>query len=452
MGNVVKLPSVAPGTMPVISARSSFADFEGKSEVPSKTMTNALIALHKLDLNCWHDLFTNKKYVGGMELNSEVGGQLTDDSVAYIRSEIRREFKFDPGKDNTWDAINLLCRQRAVHPVKDYLEACAEKWEPWYGSKIDTMLIDYFKAPDTPFVRAVSRIVMVASCRRIYEPGCKFDYMTVLESPEGKNKSSALAMLYGAQWFSDQAILDLKDKELAENVRGRWCMECAELSGMKKADVEKIKAQLSRSADRTRPAYGRAVIDAPRSCIFWGTTNDHKYLRSQTGNRRFFPIEIGRIDIEGLKRDRDLFWGEAMHAHRAGESIMLPEALWADAGAEQDKRTMSDPWGEMVECISELASDYQAFRDKHGPGDDDESKRLGTVYSNDNRTERVTSQYLLSKVIGISPAQQTAEHGKRLALVMRKDRWEGPETLWIGGRAVKGYERPATREPEPWEV
>jgi predicted P-loop ATPase len=445
MGKAITTREAA--VLPVPS--STFKDFEGKSNIPAPTLTNARIALDKLGLNCWHDLFSNKKYIGGSALNSEVGGQVTDDLVSAIRIMIRQRFDFDPGLNNTWQAVNLFCREHGRHPVRDYLNECHAEWEALDGGRrIDTMLIDYFGAPDTPFIRGVSRIVMVASCRRIFDPGCKFDYMTVLESPEGYNKSKSLATLYGAEWFSDQTILGLDDKQLAETLRGRWCIECADLSGMKKAEVEKVKAQLSRFEDRTRPAYGRAVIDSPRSSVFWGTTNEQEYLRSQTGNRRFFPVPIKRIDVEALARDRNALWGEAMAAHLAGESIMLPESLWADAGAEQDTRTIGDPWLDMLTNIAERAARHERQRSENRLHDIDEAQALGVVYANDGERERVTSQYVLGKVIGIPADRQTAEHGKRLGAIMRKFGWDGPKALWIGDRTARGYERRI--EQEPW--
>lgn len=424
-------------TLPPVEA--DFKDLEFKTNIPFPTLSNARTALQKLGVNAWHDLFANKKYVGNMTLNSEVGGQLTDDAVAALRVIVREKFNFDPGKNNMWDAVNLLCRENGVHPVRDFLNQCFDEWQPdplGMGPSIDTMLIDYFGAPDTPLIRTISRMVMVASCRRIFEPGAKFDYMVVLESPEGFDKSTALAELYGRQWFSDQTIIGLDDKQLAETLRGRWCNECADLSGMKKHDSDKVKAQLSRFEDRTRPAYGRAVIDAPRSNIFWGTTNDTEYLRSQTGNRRFLNVPCGRIDVERLKADRRILWGEAMAVHKTGESIMLPKEQWVAAGIEQDKRTMQEPWIAEVSNVAELARTYMERRAK-----DDEALRLGIVYHNDGAVERITSAYVLGKVIGIPPSHQTAEHGKRLGLAMRKHRWDGAKQLWIGGRNARGFER-----------
>jgi hypothetical protein len=426
--------------------QANFVDFEGKSNIPAPTLTNARIALNKLGLPAWHDLFADKKYIGSSALNSDVGGQVTDDVAAAVRIMIRQQFKFDPGKNATWDAINLLCRERARHPVQDYLNECAAKWEPWDGGRLDMMLVDYFGAPDTPFVRGVSRIVMIASVRRIFDPGCKFDYMTVLESREGTNKSSGLSTLYGDKWFSDQKFLGLDDKRLQEVLRGNWCIECGDLAGMKRAEVEDVKAQLSRQVDRTRPAYGRAVVEVPRQCVFWGSTNDKEYLRSQTGNRRFFPIPVGRIDVAGLARDRDVLWGEAVAGHLAGESVMLPESLWTAAGAEQDKRTSAEPWIELVGDVGRMAADYTSRLIDTRVIDPDGAAVLGIVHQDDGRTERVSSAYVLTKVIGIPAGQQNAEHGKRLGNAMRANGWTGPTLCRIGGRPIRGYERPS----EPW--
>ena len=135
------------------------------------------------------------------------------------------------------------------------------------------------------------------------QPGCKFDHILTLEGIEGTMKSTSIVILAGAENFSDQTILTASDKEQQELVRGVWLFEIADLAGMKRADVEKIKAFATRTHDRARPAYGRRRVDAPRRCIFFGSTNEDEYLQSQTGNRRIWPLKTGvtgPIDIEGL--------------------------------------------------------------------------------------------------------------------------------------------------------
>src|SRR5262249_13976293 len=150
--------------------------------------------------------------------------------------------------------------------------------------------------------------------------------------------------LAGVENFSDQTILTQSDKEQQELVRGIWIFELSDLAGMKRADVKKIKAFASRTHDRARPAYGRRRVDAPRRCIFIATTNETEYLQSQTGNRRFWPIKTGVIDIDSLRRDRDHLWAEAAYAEDKGESLVLPEDLWTAASAAQDQRRLHDPW------------------------------------------------------------------------------------------------------------
>ena len=157
-------------------------------------------------------------------------------------------------------------------------------------------------------------------------------------------KSTSILTLAGVENFSDQTILTASDKEQQALVRGVWIFEIADLAGMRRGEVEKIKAFASRTHDRARPAYGRRRVDAPRRCIFIATTNEDEYLQSQTGNRRFWPVKPGTIDVDALRRDRDQLWAEAADVEAKGGSLMLPQDLWADATAEQDERRQHDPW------------------------------------------------------------------------------------------------------------
>lgn len=411
-----------------------FVDFDGKSNIPSATLINARVALDKLGLVCWFNLFDGRQYI----LSAGKAEQMSDAKLTDLRLLIRQEFEFDPGLNHTLAAFDHLAHERARHPVREFLEQChAQYISAIHGGMIDTMLIDFFGAPDTPFVRAVSRIVMVASCRRIFQPGAKFDYMTVLEGPEGYNKSSALMALYGSEWHTDNSILGMQARELQETIAGKWCVECAELSGMRKADVERVKNQLSKCEDSSRMAYGRFRTDSPRSSIFWGTTNDTEYLRSQTGNRRFFPIPVGRIDLEGLARERVALWGDAMAAHLAGESILLAPEHWAAAGIEQLARTLSDSWRDIIEDET-----LRLAHTKQPPPND---------YSRDESAgiERLASSCLLRDILGIAPAHQTPETGKRVGAIMRALKWQGPKAMRIGQRLCKGYERALSDAPEP---
>jgi predicted P-loop ATPase len=299
------------------------------------------------------------------------------------------------------------------------------------------MFATYFGAEDSKFNRGVARHAMVASVRRILKPGCKHDCVPVLQSPEGKGKSSALAALYGEENFSDQGVLGASDKDLAEALRGRWCVEVPELVGLKRSEIEKVKAAISRQTDRVRPAYGRAVIDAPRTMVFWGTTNDEEYLRALSGeNRRFLPVTVGRIDVEALRRDRDQLWAEAYAEEQFYGALSLPEALWPLASEERAKRTQSDPWADELENVSAVAAAAQ------GATVDSEEPDALAIYEETDSEERVASRFILEDVLHLPIDRRSPEHSKRAGLAMRANGWQGPKGLRINGTNVKGFTRP----------
>ena len=134
------------------------------------------------------------------------------------------------------------------------------------------------------------------------------------------------------------------------HMQGVWIIEIAELDAIGKAEVSRIKAFLTRTTDRFRPPYGRYTIEVPRSCVFAGTVNPDTYLRDETGNRRFWPVRCGTIDIDALARDRDQLWAEAVARFKDGAIWWIdgPE-LMAAATAEQEKRYQSDAWDDLIE-------------------------------------------------------------------------------------------------------
>jgi hypothetical protein len=331
------LPAAFGGQQPIF-----FADLDDKNK-PKSTCTNAGIAVAALGIECRKDLFHEKMTVGGHVIN-QWAGDLSDDAIQMIRKMIRHRFGFDPKTENTRDACTQLCLEHQYDPVLDYLDGLAWDGQP----RLDTWLQRYMGAPDTELNRAIGRLTLIAAVRRVRWPGTKFDQIVVFESGEGKGKSTAIEILAGPENFSDQSILAKQDKEQQEAMCGIWLYEIADLTGMKKADIEHVKAFASRKVDRARPAYGRFRVDRPRRTVFFATTNDDEYLKSQTGNRRFWPVTTSRIDLAGLQQDRDQIWAEAAHREAAGETIALPGRLWKAAGAEQEDRMQSDGWVEPI--------------------------------------------------------------------------------------------------------
>ena len=234
-------------------------------------------------------------------------------------------------------AVTKAVDDRSYHPIREFFETLPD----WDGvERADTLLIDYLGAEDTPYVRAVTRKELCAAYCRVYHPGIKFDSMIVPERGPGDRKSTLIAKL-GGEWYSDSLNLsDMNDKTAAEKLQGYWIMEIGELAGMRKADLDKVKAFISRQDDKYRASFGRRVTPHPRQCVFFGTTNSQNgYLRDITGNRRYWNVKVpGNGRYKPWDMDEDTVkqvWAEVMVYAKAGEKLYLPPELEDYAKEEQ---------------------------------------------------------------------------------------------------------------------
>lgn len=225
------------------------------------------------------------------------------------------------------DGLALAFNAQAFHPVREYLDALE-----WDGTpRVDTLLIEYFGADDNAYTREAIRKMMVGAVARIYRPGVKFDLVLTLVGEQGEGKSRFFDLL-GRQWFSD-TFSTVSGKESFEQIQGAWIIEMAELSGLKKAEIEAVKHFLTKREDRYRPAYMRTVETYLRQCIFVATTNSRDFLRDPSGNRRFMPIDVimpravESVHSDAFANSIDQLWAEAKHYYESGELLYLsPEA------------------------------------------------------------------------------------------------------------------------------
>lgn len=246
------------------------------------------------------------------------------------------------------EAIETASRDFTFHPVLEYLNSLEHDGV----ARLDRWAIDCLgvrTTPETePYVLAVSARFLISAVARVMQPGCKADCALILEGKQGLLKSTTLRILF-QPWFADE-LADLGSKDAAMQLAGKWCIEMSELDSMKRGDVSRIKAFLSRSADNFRPPYGRRVIEQPRQTVIAGTVNDSEYLRDETGNRRIWPFRCRNIDIGKLAEIRDQLWAEARARYESGEVWWLHEPeLIKSAHDEQDDRRIVDPWQDKIE-------------------------------------------------------------------------------------------------------
>jgi putative DNA primase/helicase len=324
----------------------------------------------------------------------------------------RREINVSPATVSR--SVAAVARDIRVHPVRDYLNGIR-----WDGvSRLETWTLKYLGAADTALNRAFGARWMISAVARIMRPGVKADHMLILEGPQGAKKSSALKVLAGEDLFTDE-MAEIGSKDAAQQMRGTWIIEIAELDAISRAEVSRIKAFLTRTTDRYRPPYERYVITVPRQCVFAGSVNPDTYLRDETGNRRFWPIRCGIIDVSALQQDRDQLWAEAAAMYRSGAIWWLDEKNLVDlATTEQESRYQSDAWDDRIDRW--LAFERRRVNRGYGAFDDWVDEEV----ERDAPLTDVSVGEVLEKAIGIEPARWTRADQFRVTGYLKARGWE----------------------------
>lgn len=331
-------------------------------------------------------------------------------------------------------AVGAVAREHRIHPVRDWLEHLR-----WDGTlRIETWTSSYLGAAPTTFHHTVGALWLISAVARIFRPGVKADHMLILEGPQGARKSTAIKVLAGEDWFTDE-LPELGSKDAAIHMQGVWIVEIAELDAIGRAEVSRIKAFLTRTTDRFRPPYGRYTVEVPRQCVFAGTVNPDTYLRDETGNRRFWPLRCGTIDIAALARDRDQLWAEAVHRFREGAIWWIDDpAMLAEAATAQEARYQADAWDARIDRW--LTHDTRSVNRGHAGYEDWQNEE----FERPEPIRDVSVGEILEGALGIEPAKWTKGDQMRVGAWLKSRDWEryrsgaGATREWRYRRAQSG--------------
>ncbi len=291
------------------------------------------------------------------------------------------------------NGVKFAAARYEYHPLQEWLATLE-----WDGQdRLTDWLHTYLGVESTEYSRLIGPLWLRQAINRALNPGCKADYVLILEGRQGLRKSTALRVL-GGSWFSDSP-LDIHNKDLYQIINGVWIYEIAELDMFNRAEATAIKAFITRGTDRFREPYGRHVVEQARHTVFAGTTNVDEYFKDTTGNRRFWPVMCTAIDIEALERDRAQLFAQALHEFYEGYPCHpTPEQERQLIQEEQAAREVSDAWEIKIRaCLNEP----------------------------DFTETKLSMVHILEKMIGLDMARVTStrQQETKVGLIMKKLGW-----------------------------
>ena len=325
--------------------------------------------------------------------NNELGDWTRSDS-SRAAVWITREYNCPVPSHIVEEAVQVIADLWSIHPVRDWLNE--QQWDR--KARIDDFLVRLAGAKDTPYVRAVTKNFFLSAVARVFQPGKKVDAMLILEGEQDAGKSTLFRILASDAWFFDSAF-DPGSKDSYQVLRRKWLIEWAELDGLTRAEISRVKAFMSSPQDTYRASYAKQAIDVPRQCIFVGTVNPDGagYLNDPTGERRFWPVAVGKIDLKTVRAEREQLWAEAVLRYRQNEKWHLRDTKLVEAAArETESRRIRDPW----------EADVRSWLKK-----------------NDRTVNGVTTEELLGKAVDMLKDRRTRADQMRMARVLRAVKW-----------------------------
>ena len=347
--------------------------------------------------------------IPGTPNDSSIPRPIKDADVTAIQEEIQLTGIRRVAKATVQDAVQLRAEQERFHPVMDYLNSL--KWDG--ETRVDGWLSRYLGVEGSPYADKIGRLFLIALIARQFKPGCKADYMLILEGPQGAMKSSACRVIAG-EWFSDN-LPDLSRGDavrLSMHLRGKWLIEIAEMSSFNSAEAHTLKEFLTQTEERYTPKFGRNEVHEPRQCLFIGSTNEGSYLRDSTGARRFWPVKVGVILLDDLIADRDQLIAEAVTLYRAGAQWWPDREFEAEhITPEQDARYEEDPWQQEIE-----------------------------TWMNRELIYRCSVNQILQSAISLTVNQIGTREQRRVSAILRRLGWNSSRT-----NAGRYFERPESQ-------
>lgn len=341
-----------------------------------------------------------------------VNKEIQEQDITELRTYCLTRYELNFTKGAAESAVIAAGHRLPFHPARDWMKSL--EWD--YEDRLETWLIECAGAEDTPYVRAISKKMLISIVARAMKPGCKVDTIPILEGSQGIGKSTLLEIL-GGEWYKAPEI-KIGEKDAEQNIQGLLIAEWSEFAHGYR-ELEAFKRWATVGTNRFRGSYGKSAQDWPRTCVIFITMNpsgDGCYLVDSTGNRRMWPVRLRKkVDLQWVREHRELLFAEAVACYEAGDIWHLTDEEGAEAYVETEKRMIKDPWHDPIrEYLYE------------GQGKD---------------LDHVSSVDLAVDVLGIDHKSCDMRVSRKIATILRTMNWY-PGSVRVKGIATKRFRRP----------
>lgn len=260
-----------------------------------------------------------------------------------IKLYLEKEYSLFTSIESINQVCSIIADEHSYHPIQEYLNSV--QWDGIH--RIKSVFSDFLGATDNLYTQSVAVITFVGAVARVFQAGIKFDTCTVLVGKQGTGKSKFISKIaVNSEWFTD-GVTTFDGKDFYESIQGKWIIELGEGTAFQKSIKERSKQAIASQQDFYRKPYGRNPEIRKRQCIFFGTTNNYDFLKDETGDRRYYPIDVN-IQKSVKNIDKDLtsdyisqLWAEAVQLYKSGQSIYIQNSQILTL-AEQEQRKHFD--------------------------------------------------------------------------------------------------------------
>ena len=284
----------------------------------------------------WLNEFSNAIY-----MNDD---PLKDTDYTRIKRWMHRHYNTHFTTDSIVEATNYIAELNGRNPLTEWLNK-----NVWDGvPRADEWLIRGCGAEDNELNREIGRRWLIQCVARAMNPGCKADCVLILVGPQGAKKSTTFRTLATQEYFCDTPM-DIGSSNAYMQIHRAWIYEVAELDSIRRARNSSTKAFLSAQEDTFRLPYARQTVTLQRHTVFCGTTNKAEFITDETGSRRYWPIQVGKMDLNWTEKNREQLWAEAAVAYKNGEKWYLEQESQEVLDTQSSDFRQFDPWHEVIE-------------------------------------------------------------------------------------------------------